>query len=76
MKPLSRRDFLKVGGLAVLGTAGATTLTQNRADQPATDIRIRSSIYPMRCNKAITATCPAPSAKSIMKRMASTQLTS
>jgi manganese oxidase len=30
MKPLSRRDFLKVGGLAVLGTAGATSLTQNR----------------------------------------------
>src|ERR671922_1831448 len=29
MKPLSRRDFLKVGGLAVLGTASATTLTQN-----------------------------------------------
>ena len=29
MKPLSRRDFLKVGGLAVLGTAGATTLAQN-----------------------------------------------
>src|SRR3990172_7952249 len=28
MKPLSRRDFLKVGGLAVLGTAGATTLIQ------------------------------------------------
>ncbi|HEX6269919.1 MAG TPA: twin-arginine translocation signal domain-containing protein, partial [Anaerolineales bacterium] len=28
MKPLSRRDFLKVGSLAVLGTAGATTLTQ------------------------------------------------
>ena len=29
MKHLSRRDFLKVGGLAVLGTAGVTTLTQN-----------------------------------------------
>jgi FtsP/CotA-like multicopper oxidase with cupredoxin domain len=29
MKPLSRRDFLRVGGLAVLGTAGATALTQN-----------------------------------------------
>src|SRR4030095_10905908 len=28
MKPLSRRDFLKVGGLAFLGTAGATALTQ------------------------------------------------
>src|SRR5215213_6431433 len=28
MRPLSRRDFLKVGGLAVLGTAGATALTQ------------------------------------------------
>ena len=29
MKPLTRRDFLKVGGLAVLGTAGAATLNQN-----------------------------------------------
>ncbi|HMB21963.1 MAG TPA: multicopper oxidase domain-containing protein, partial [Anaerolineales bacterium] len=29
MKPLSRRDFLKVGGLAVIGTASATALTQN-----------------------------------------------
>src|SRR5688500_14117436 len=28
MKPLSRRDFLKVGGVAVLGTAGATALAQ------------------------------------------------
>lgn len=28
MKPLSRRDFLKVGSLAVLGTAGARTLNQ------------------------------------------------
>ena len=34
MKPLSRRDFLKVGGLAVLGTAGATALTQNNDNQP------------------------------------------
>src|SRR5689334_2038998 len=31
MKPLSRRDFLKVGGLAFLGTAGATALTQRPA---------------------------------------------
>src|ERR1043165_5553082 len=30
MKPLSRRDFLKVGGLAFLGTAGATAITQNK----------------------------------------------
>ena len=36
MKPLSRRDFLKVGGLVVLGTAGATALTQNNTDQPVT----------------------------------------
>ena len=36
MKPLSRRDFLKVGGLAVLGTAGATTLTRNN-QQHTTD---------------------------------------
>ena len=28
MKPLSRRDFLKVGGLAFIGTASATALTQ------------------------------------------------
>ncbi|MGZ9234217.1 MAG: multicopper oxidase domain-containing protein [Anaerolineales bacterium] len=40
MKPLSRRDFLKVGGLAFIGTAGATALTQNnqnhqhQAEQP------------------------------------------
>jgi FtsP/CotA-like multicopper oxidase with cupredoxin domain len=36
MKPLTRRDFLKVGGLAVLGTAGAATLNQNHqtADDP------------------------------------------
>ena len=32
MKPLSRRDFLKVGSLAFLGTAGATALTQNNHD--------------------------------------------
>src|SRR6266498_6043982 len=32
MKPLSRRDFLKVGGLAFLGTAGATALTQDQHD--------------------------------------------
>ena len=30
MKPLSRRDFLKVGGLAFLGTAGATAINQNK----------------------------------------------
>ena len=39
MRPLSRRDFLKVGGLAVLGTAGATTFTQkghnHATDHPA-----------------------------------------
>ena len=34
MKPLSRRDFLKVGGFAVLGTAGATTLTQRAQSHP------------------------------------------
>jgi manganese oxidase len=32
MKPLSRRDFLRVGGLAFLGTAGATALTQNKVE--------------------------------------------
>jgi len=33
MKPLSRRDFLKVGGLTFLGTAGATTvLTHGQQD--------------------------------------------
>ncbi|MEW6406952.1 MAG: twin-arginine translocation signal domain-containing protein, partial [Chloroflexota bacterium] len=36
MKPLSRRDFLKVGGLAVLGTAGATALTQQGHQHPST----------------------------------------
>src|SRR5688572_28914370 len=37
MKPLSRRDFLKVGGLAVLGTAGATALTQNNQNRPVAE---------------------------------------
>src|SRR5512144_2401967 len=32
MKPFSRRDFLKVGGLAMLGTAGATALNQNKSE--------------------------------------------
>jgi manganese oxidase len=32
MKLLSRRDFLKVGGLAFITTAGATALTQNKHD--------------------------------------------
>src|SRR5512139_384633 len=36
MKPLSRRDFLKVGGVAFVGTAGITALTQNN-HKPATE---------------------------------------
>ena len=44
MKPLSRRDFLKVGGLAVLGTAGATALTQNKDNQPV--IEGPSKVHP------------------------------
>jgi FtsP/CotA-like multicopper oxidase with cupredoxin domain len=35
MKPLSRRDFLKVGGLAVIGTASATALAQNNQAHPS-----------------------------------------
>ena len=42
MKLLSRRDFLKVGGLAFLGTAGATAVTQNNHqhvhESPATPV--------------------------------------
>src|SRR5215216_2815154 len=37
MKPLSRRDFLKVGSLAFLGTAGATALAQNKPEHVHTD---------------------------------------
>lgn len=33
MKPISRRDFLKMGGLAFLGTAGATTVTQTEDEE-------------------------------------------
>ncbi len=32
MKAISRRDFMKIGGLAVFGAAGATALTQTKAD--------------------------------------------
>jgi FtsP/CotA-like multicopper oxidase with cupredoxin domain len=34
MKPLSRRDFLKMGGLAFLGTAGVTAINQTKHDEP------------------------------------------
>ena len=34
MKPLSRRDFLKMGGLAFLGTAGATAVNQTDQGHP------------------------------------------
>src|SRR5574341_99453 len=37
MKSLSRRDFLKMGGLAVLGTAGAKALTQNNHSHAVED---------------------------------------
>lgn len=37
MKPLSRRDFLKVGGLAALTTAGATVMSQNRPSRDHQD---------------------------------------
>lgn len=35
MKPLSRKDFLNVGGLAFLGTAGAKALTVPSQEHPA-----------------------------------------
>ena len=44
MKPLSRRDFLKVGGFAVLGTGAATALTQqaqghqHHQEEPPTEV--------------------------------------
>ncbi len=34
MKSISRRDFLKVGGLALFGTAGAVALNQKNENQP------------------------------------------
>ncbi len=34
MKSISRRDFLKVGGLAIFGTAGAVALNQNQKESP------------------------------------------
>lgn len=36
MKPISRRDFLKVGGLALFGTAGAVALNQKSDHQSQT----------------------------------------
>jgi hypothetical protein len=32
MKALSRRDFMKLGGLALAGAAGVTALAQTKAD--------------------------------------------
>ncbi len=75
MKPLSRRDFLKVGGLAVLGTAGATTLTRNE-HQPCHRSSGRRCIHLMSCSKAIMAICPALLERWTMKPMDSTQPTS
>ena len=75
MKPLSRRDFLKVGGLAVLGTAGATALTQDKNNHAALKTLDTKCILPMPCNKAIMVICLEQWVKYIMKRTVSTQPT-